>query len=108
MLLVHYANLTKNKPQEILRIANFLNLKIDSDKMKVILHQSSLEYMKKNWRKFQPLNFKPKTFLGKGETGGWKKVLTPERVIKYENLAVEKLGNEFASWMQNGGELPPL
>ncbi len=108
LLLVHYANLTKNKPQEVLRIANFLNLKIDSDKMEVILHQSSLEYMKKNWQKFQPSNFKAKTFLGKGETGGWKKVLTPERVINYENLAVQKLGNEFASWMQNGGELPPL
>ncbi|MBE9248420.1 sulfotransferase domain-containing protein [Dolichospermum sp. LEGE 00240] len=108
VLFVHYSNLDKDKLNEIERIANFLNLKLDAERKEIILHQSSLAYMKENWEKFQPPGFLPQGFFGKGKNGLWKELLTPEMLENYEKVVSEKLPIELVSWMENAGDLPPL
>lgn len=108
LLLVHYSDLINDKPNEVERMAEFLGVKIDAAKKDLVLRESSLEYMKENWEKFQSPGFLPKRFFGKGKNGVWKDFLPPEKIEKYEIFIVEKLGHECASWMKNGGPLPPL
>lgn len=105
VLLVHYSNLINDKPNEIPRIANFLNIEIDSAKMKTILHESSFEYMSTNWEKFQPPGFLPGAFFGKGKNGRWQDLLTQEQIEEYETMICEQLGSELANWLKSGGSL---
>jgi aryl sulfotransferase len=46
VLLVHYANLIQNKPNSLEKIANFLDIEADAERQEMILHKSSLEYMR--------------------------------------------------------------
>jgi aryl sulfotransferase len=108
VLLVHYSDLIKDKLKEVERIADFLNIKIDSPKKDIILHQSSLQYMTENWEKFQAPGLLPKSFFGNSKKVSWKQLLPPEKSEKYEKLIIEKLGFECANWVKNGGALPEL
>ena len=105
VLLVHYSNLINHKENEIQRIANFLNIEIDSAKMNAILHESSFEYMSNNWEKFQPPGFLPGKFFGNGKNGRWKDLLTPKQIEEYETMVCEQLGAELANWLQSAGLL---
>lgn len=106
LLLVHYSSLTKDKANEIARIAEFLGVEMDAAKKDIVMQQSSLEYMKEHSEKFAPPGFIPRAFFGKGKNGLWKDLLPPEKVEKYEKFIAKKLGIECANWVKNGGSLP--
>ena len=109
VLLVHYHNLIYDKSQEIDRISEFLNLNINTLKKEMILEKSSLEYMKSNWQKFQPLGvFQPNTFINKGVNGRWQNLLTTEQLKRYEIIISEELEPECAKWVKNAGFLPEV
>jgi len=106
VLMVHYNNLIDDKPAEIERIVNFLDLQIDDNIKNKILEQSSLEYMKINAQKFQPAGyFQGQTFINKGKKNRWKKLLTFQQLDGYEKIIYEKLEPECANWVKNGGAL---
>jgi aryl sulfotransferase len=106
ILLVHYANLINDKPGEIQRIANFLNLKLEPSQLDLVLSRSDLKYMKENWQKFQALRKFPfKDFLNKGTNGRWQDLLTTQQLRHYERVISQKLEPECANWVKNGGSL---
>ena len=109
VLLVHYHNLIYDKSQEIDRISEFLNLNINTLKKEMILEKSSLEYMKLNWQKFQPVGvFQPNTLINKGVNGRWQNLLTTEQLKRYEIIISEELEPECAKWVKNAGFLPEV
>jgi len=106
ILLVHYANLINDKPREIQRVADFLNLKLEPSQLEMILECSTLEYMKEKWKKFEPpRRFLPKRFLNKGTNGRWQDLLTTQQLRHYESVISQKLEPECANWVKNGGSL---
>lgn len=109
VFMLHFANLKSDMPSEIKKIAEFLEIEIDPNKWNDILDHCSFEYMKEHATKSVPLGGAfwdggSKTFIYKGVNGRWKEVLSQEDSRKYEEMAIEKLGEDCARWI-NTGEL---
>jgi aryl sulfotransferase len=107
VLLVHFANLKKDMPSEIRRIAAFLDVAIDETKWDILLEHCSFAYMKAHAAEIVPFGGSlwegsAETFMNKGVNGRWKDVLTSEDIEQYEHVAREKLGAECAYWLSTG------
>ncbi len=105
--MVHFENLRKDMPLEIKKIADFLNIQIDTSKWESILEHCSFDYMKANATKSVPLGGAfwdggAETFINKGTNGRWKEILSEVDSEKYEKLSLEKLGKECAQWLNTG------
>lgn len=104
---VHFADLKANMPQEIRKIAKFLDVQIDEKNWQNILQHCSFDYMKKNATKSVPLggvfwDGGAETFIHKGLNGRWRDKLSPEDIAKYEAKAAEELGEDCAHWLATG------
>ena len=104
---VHFANLKKDMPSEIRKIAAFLDIPLDESKWDEILEHCSFAYMKKNASASVPLGGMfweggAKTFIHKGQHGRWREVLSDEEVRDYDRIAEEKLGKACAHWLKTG------
>lgn len=104
---VHFANLKKDMPGEIRKVAAFLDLPIDESKWEEILEHCSFKYMKENATASVPLGGAfweggAKTFIHKGKNGRWRDVLSEEESANYERIAKEKLGAACAHWLKTG------
>jgi aryl sulfotransferase len=105
--LVHFANLRRDLPGEMRRVAAFLEIPIDESRWEAILEYCSFDWMKSHAVKVVPLggvlwDGGARTFLHKGENGRWKDTLTPEEVAEYEARAVRELGVGCAHWLATG------
>ena len=105
--LVHFANLKQDMEGEIRSIAEFLDIDSGSLNWDAILHHCSFDYMKEHAEATVPLGgimWKggAKSFIHKGNNGRWRDMLSAEESEKYENIAVEKLGEECAHWLKTG------
>ena len=92
---------------QVRKIAAFLDIPIDESKWADIVKHCSFDYMKENASLSTPLGGifwegGSKTFINKGTNGRWRDVLSKEESEKYEKLAVEKLGENFANWLATG------
>ncbi len=110
LMLVHFANLKKDMPSEIQRIATFLEIDVEEDLWDKIYEHCSFAYMKANAPASVPLGGTlweggAQSFIHKGTNGRWRDVLSAKEAKKYEDLATEKLGEECAHWVITG-ELP--
>jgi len=107
VLLVHFANLKRDMPGEIRRIAEFLNVAIDEETWESILLHCSFDYMKAHAAKSVALGGAfwdggAKTFINKGTNGRWRDILKDNEVLKYENRAKEELDTTCAEWLATG------
>ncbi len=107
VMLLHYAELKRDMPGQIRRIAEFLDIPVDESKWADILEHCSFDYMKRNAAKSAPLGGVfweggAQTFVHKGTNGRWKDVLPPADIAQYEQMAVEKLGAHCAHWLATG------
>jgi aryl sulfotransferase len=107
VLFVHFANLKKDMPGEIRKIAAFLDIPIDESKWEAILEHCSFDYMKENAEASVPLGGMlweagADSFIHKGINGRWKDVLSEEESQNYERIAEEKLGAACAHWLKTG------
>ena len=105
--MLHFNNLKTDMPSEIRTMAAFLNISINEDVWEDILLHCSFDYMKKNATASTPLGGAfwdggADNFVYKGINGRWKDRLTEEGSRKYENLALEKLGEECFDWLTTG------
>lgn len=105
--MLHFSNLKKDMPGEIKKIAEFLEIEIDPAKWDDILEHCSFDYMKRNAAKSVPLGGAfwdggAQVFLNKGTNGRWKDSLSEDESMKYESMAVEKLGEDSARWINTG------
>lgn len=108
--LIHFANLKKDMPGEMRKIAAFLEIPIDESKWDAIVEHCTFDYMKEHADLAAPLGGivwegGGKSFINKGTNGRWKDTLTPEDVARYEQVAVERLGEECAHWVATGDGL---
>lgn len=103
ILLVHYRNLIHYKYAQIEKIAGFLKINLDKPLKEIILHKSSLEYMKQNYQKFKHPDFEKHGFINKGINGRWQTLLSEQQSKHYEEILEQKLGYACALWVKNGG-----
>src|SRR5262249_20582603 len=98
-------------PQQIRRIADFLGIALDPERLPTILEHCSFDYMKANAERVVPGAGKhweggAKSFINKGTNGRWRDVLTPDDIVYYEKEARRHLGPGLATWLAGGGPLP--
>lgn len=104
---VHFANLKRDLPGEMQRIAAFLDIHVDETKWPAILEYCSFDWMKANATKSTPLGGAvwdggAQVFINKGVNGRWRDVLSAEESAAYEARAEAELGAACARWMQSG------
>jgi aryl sulfotransferase len=102
--LLHFADLKRDLPEGIRRIAAFLDIEIDEARFPAIVEHCSFDYMKKNATKAVPLGGAfwdggAETFIHKGTNGRWRDLLTAEDCARYEEKARAELGEECAKWL---------
>jgi aryl sulfotransferase len=110
LLMVHFEPLRKNMPQEMRRIAAFLEIPIDESKWDTIVEHCTFDWMKAHGDNSVPMRGVmwvggSKTFINKGTNGRWRDTLTPQDCAEYEAKAIEELGPECARWLATG-EMP--
>ncbi len=104
---VHFANLKRDLPGEMRRIAAFLDIHVEEAHWPAILEYCSFEWMKVNATKSTPLGGAvwdggAQVFIHKGVNGRWRDVLSAEESAAYEARAEAELGAACARWMQSG------
>jgi aryl sulfotransferase len=111
VMFVHFANLKRDLPGEMKRIAKFLDVSIEESRWPVLVDHCSFDYMKAHAAMSAPLGGQlweggAETFINKGTNGRWRDLLTAEDVRAYEARALEELGGPCARWLTTG-EMPP-
>lgn len=95
VLYVKYENLLHNKRNEINRIVEFLNLKVNDDQVDRAIHFSSFEYMKEKEDLFgdkpEALNRVYDQFIRKGKKGEGKKIFSTEDKREFEEEYVKSV-----------------
>lgn len=107
VLLLHYANLKRDLPGQMRRIAAFLDIPIDETRWDTLLEYCSFDWMKRNATKSVPLGGAfwdggARVFIHRGVNGRWAETLDAEEVAAYEARAEQELGAECARWLATG------
>jgi aryl sulfotransferase len=108
---VHFAELKRDMPGTMRRLAEFLEIPIDESRWDAIVEYCSFDWMKRNATKSVPLggafwDAGAQVFIHKGVNGRWKDTLSAEVAAAYEKRAVQELGAECARWIATGEGLP--
>jgi aryl sulfotransferase len=107
VLLVHYADLSRDLSVEMLRIADFLEIKIDESLWSRIVHAANFETMKAAGDNLMPqtkmmLVEGSRRFFNKGVNGRWRDVLTDDDLALYDARVRETLSPSLAAWLEGG------
>jgi aryl sulfotransferase len=107
ILFVHYDDLLNALPNEIQRIACFLETPISDEAVAAILPTLSLETMRGHGEQTLPgpawvWKDGAQTFFFKGTNGRWKDVLTDEELDQYEDKASKVLTPDCRAWLEQG------
>ena len=107
LLMVHFDVLKKHMPEEIRRIAKFLDIPIDESKWEEILEHCTFDWMRQHGEKVVPMGGAAwtggvKSFIHKGTNGRWRDTLTAAQSKEYEDRALAELGPECAHWLATG------
>lgn len=107
VMLVHFADLKRDLPGQIRRVAAFLDISVDESNWGAIVEHCSFDWMKQNAPKSAPLGgvFRDggaRVFINKGTNGRWTDTPTADDVNEYESRAVAELGADCARWLASG------
>jgi aryl sulfotransferase len=110
VLFLHFADLKRDLPGQMRRVAAFLDISLDEQAFAVAVQHCRFDHMKAHAARYAPLggriwNGGPRTFFHKGTNGGWRDVLRPEDCRRYEAAAEEHLGLPCARWLADGGAI---
>ncbi|KXJ96173.1 P-loop containing nucleoside triphosphate hydrolase protein [Microdochium bolleyi] len=111
LLLVHFNDLKKDLPGEMRRIAEFLEVPVES--MDDATWEAAVEHCTFAWMKEHAELTSPpqadiafdggaKNFINKGTNRRWADVLSEEDNRRYLAKAREELGEEGAAWLEKG------
>jgi aryl sulfotransferase len=107
VLLMHFNDMKRDLPGSILRIAEFLEIDVDSATFPKIVEHCSFDYMKSHAASVAPLGGVlwqggAQTFVHKGTNGRWRDTLSAEEIVAYEAKALAELGSDCAWWLAMG------
>ncbi len=110
VLLVHFADLKRDLPGEMRRIAAFLDIAVDPARWDTIVEYCTFDWMKRHAVHTVPLggifwDGGAQTFINKGTNGRWRDVLSTEEASAYESRALTELGADCARWLAEGGRV---
>ena len=110
VLFVHFANLKRDMPGQMRRIADFLDIPVDEGDWQEILENCSFDRMKRHASKSVPLggafwDAGAQVFINQEVNGRWADTLTREEMDAYETRAIQELGPECARWLATGERL---
>ncbi|MDX1293029.1 MAG: sulfotransferase domain-containing protein [Hyphomonas sp.] len=105
--MIHFADLKRDMPGEMRKIAAFLDIEIDEARWDTIVEYCSFDWMKAHATKSVPLggafwDAGAEVFINKGVNGRWKDTLTAEDNARYDAMARSELGDACAQWLQTG------
>lgn len=110
ILLVRYEDLKANLEKEVVRIADFLNLKgVQEDKtgasMARVLERVSFDWMRKNQELFHPISVRWKpgyNFIRKGSIGDHESIFDEQRRKKFVESVEKDFGDKekVPGWLQ--------
>jgi len=105
--MVHFADLKRDMPGEMRRMAAFLGIPIDETRWDRIVDYCQFEWMKANAKMSGPLggvmwDGGAESFIHKGVNGRWTDTLTAEESDAYESRAVAELGEDCTGWLRSG------
>lgn len=113
VLCLHFADLKRDLPGEIARIAAFLEIDADAATMARVVEHSSFAWMRAHGETVVPLagaiwENGSDSFLNKGTNGRWQGMLSVGESAAYEARALAELGPQCAAWLASGsaGALP--
>jgi aryl sulfotransferase len=109
VMLLHFADLKRDMPGQMRRIAAFLDIAIDEARWPAIVEYCSFDWMKKNATQSVPLGGAfwdggAETFIHKGVNGRWADTLSAADCAEYEARAEAELGVECARWLAGGAQ----
>jgi len=104
VMLLHFAELKRDMPGNIRKIADFLEIEVDEQTWPAILEHCSFDYMKTHASKSAPLGGAfwdggAQTFINKGTNGRWHDLLTADDIENYETKARGMLGEACCEWL---------
>jgi aryl sulfotransferase len=107
VMMIHFADLKRDMPGEMRKIAAFLDIEIDETRWDTIVEYCSFDWMKAHATKSVPLggafwDAGAEVFINKGVNGRWKDTLTADESARYEARAKAELGEACARWLQSG------
>jgi aryl sulfotransferase len=110
LLFVHFADLKRDMPGQMRRIAAFLGINVDTAKWKTICDYCSFDWMKQHATKSVPLggafwDAGAQVFIHRGVNGRWTDTLTRAESDEYEQRALRELGPECVRWLASGGSV---
>jgi aryl sulfotransferase len=108
ILLLHYANLVADRTGEMRRLARFLDIEVDEERLPAMVARCQIDYMRDQARVSRHyVAFKDgaANFFNKGTNGRWREVLSPEEVALCDVVAARRLPSDCAHWLKTG-ELP--
>jgi aryl sulfotransferase len=101
ILLVHYQDLLDNRDEEMRRIADFLEITLDTGTWTSIVQAAGFSAMQAASDELMPW-FKNRGFFNKGTNGRWRGVFTPVDLELYDRKVSEKLSPALAAWLSHG------
>lgn len=107
VMLLHFAEMKRDLPTAIRRIADFLEIEVDEDVWPDILNHCSFSYMKHHATICAPAGGAfweggGATFINRGTNGCWHETLCAKDCAAYEARAVAELGEDCARWLATG------
>ncbi|HYB98679.1 MAG TPA: sulfotransferase domain-containing protein [Candidatus Limnocylindrales bacterium] len=107
ILLLHYADLKRDREGEMRRIARFLDIEVPEEKWPQLVQAASFESMKARAAELAPLSeengWKDNArFFHKGQSGQWQGMLNEESLKLYERLLAERIPPDMAEWLHLG------
>ncbi|WP_340691779.1 sulfotransferase domain-containing protein [Hyphomonas sp.] len=107
VMMIHFADLKRDMPGEMRKIAAFLDIDIDEARWDTIVEYCTFDWMKANATKSVPLggafwDAGAEVFINKGVNGRWKDTLTADDNARYDAMARSELGDACAQWLQTG------
>lgn len=108
VLLMHFADMKRDLPTAIRRIADFLEIEVDAATWSDIVSHCSFSYMKSHAAVCAPRGGAfweggAETFIHRGTNGRWREMLSPEDCAAYDRRAIAELGADCACWLAGGG-----
>jgi aryl sulfotransferase len=108
VLLLHYGRLNADLRGQIVRLAAFIGVDPAGLRMERIREHCAFGYMRERAAQMAPFSGThmedPKAFFHKGPARDYRAELTPAQSVRFDRLALEKLGSDCARWLETGDE----